>query len=113
MLIYFVIDSASGVTKFADLKNPQQSSTYSSNWPASLGIDGSMASFSATKNEDDPWWRVDIGDLHYVHEVTILKKTFLFVKIAFRTNIHIYIHNLLHQIFMPGNYKSKGTRWCN
>ena len=42
------------------LKNPEQSTTYSSTYTAAKAIDRNTDSYSSTNKESSPWWTVEL-----------------------------------------------------
>ena len=48
--------------------------------PASNAVNGEMGDYAATKHENEPWWKVDLGELRVIKNI------------RFMTNVH-YMYN--------------------
>ncbi len=63
LILYLLVNIAQG-------KNTQQSSTWS--WPSKNAVDGKPETCSYTYQDNDPWWRVDLGSSWTVKKVALI-----------------------------------------
>ncbi|MDH6622730.1 hypothetical protein M2271_000517 [Streptomyces sp. LBL] len=65
---------ASGVVPAPDValgKPAEQSSTVSSNYPASYAVDDDLRDYAGTKTEAQPWWQVDTGASYPIDKIAL------------------------------------------
>jgi hypothetical protein len=70
--------SASGVvppTNVAQGKVANQSSDYSTKYPAGNAVDGNLTNFADTQNSAQPWWQVDTGASYPIDQIAIYNRT--------------------------------------
>jgi hypothetical protein len=71
------VGTASGVVPPPDValgKHAEQSSTYSSNYPASYAVDDDLDDYAGTKTEAQPWWQVDAGASYPIEQIAIYNR---------------------------------------
>jgi hypothetical protein len=72
------VGSASGTvppTNVALGKPATQSSDYSSKYPASNAVDGSISNFADTQDSTQPWWQVDTGQSYPIDQIAIYNRS--------------------------------------
>ncbi len=67
---------------------------------ASYAVDGDTLSPSMTSKEWDPWWRVHLTDLHFIHEVKVLQNNFD------EFTLKIYVNNVEHPVWTYNHISS-------
>jgi alpha-L-fucosidase 2 len=55
-------------------KQVAQSSTVSSNYPASYAVDDDLNNYAGTKSEAQPWWQVDAGASYPIERIAVYNR---------------------------------------
>jgi F5/8 type C domain/Right handed beta helix region len=69
--------SASGAVPPTDValgRPATQSSDYSSKYPAANAVDGNTGNFADTKDENQPWWQVDLGADRTIDQLAVYNR---------------------------------------